>query len=65
MNAMQTYEPNTAPAQAATAAGLVVSALRADALRPAAWLVEDAAVIRLFLAGRHRPTMGLEDAHVR
>ena len=65
MNALQTYEPNTAPAQAAIAAGLVVSAPRAAAIDLAARRVEEMATNWSFLDGDHRPTMGLEDAGVR
>jgi len=65
MNAMQTYEPNTAPAQAAIAAGLVVSAPRAAAVRLAARRVDEMATNRPFIGGGHLPTMGLEDASVR
>jgi hypothetical protein len=65
MNAMQAYEPKTAPAQAVTAAGLVVSALRADARIGAAWLIGNSPMDRLFPASGHRPTTGLEAASVR
>jgi len=65
MNAMQTYEPKTAPAQAAIAAGLVVFAPRAAAIGLAARRVEEKAANWPFIGGDHLPTMGLEDASVR
>ena len=65
MTPQQTYEPKTAPAQAAIAAGVVVSARCVDAMRAAAWRPQEAMANRLFLAVRHRPTASLEDASVR